>query len=110
MEGVTGVEELGGANYRVRFTEAQPVMNRLVEESAAKKREVPQQLDLFTDYEARAARQQQEAHARDRERRMQQAVLTIRKKYGKNAILRAMNLEEDATARDRNSQIGGHKA
>ena len=41
---------------------------------------------------------------------MQQAVLTIRKKYGKNAILRAMNLEEDATARDRNSQIGGHKA
>ena len=69
-----------------------------------------EQLDLFTDYEARAARQQQEAHARDRERRMQQAVLTIRKKYGKNAILRAMNLEEDATARDRNSQIGGHKA
>ena len=69
-----------------------------------------EQLDLFTDYEARAARQQQEAHARDRERRMQQAVLTIRKKYGKNAILRAMNLEEDATARDRNSQIGGPKA
>lgn len=86
-------------------------VNRLQPESAVLGQEAGfEQLDLFTDYEARAARQQQEAHARDRERRMQQAVLTIRKKYGKNAILRAMNLEEDATARDRNSQIGGHKA
>ena len=45
-----------------------------------------------------------------REKRRQQAVLTIRKKYGKNAILKGMNLEEGATAKDRNSQIGGHKA
>ena len=41
---------------------------------------------------------------------MQQAVLDIKKKYGKNAILKGMNLEESATAKDRNSQIGGHKA
>lgn len=41
---------------------------------------------------------------------MQKAVLEIKKKFGKNAILRGMNLEEGATARDRNSQIGGHKA
>ena len=41
---------------------------------------------------------------------MQQAVLSIQKKYGKNAILKGMNLEEGATARDRNSRIGGHKA
>ena len=41
---------------------------------------------------------------------MQKAVLEIKKKFGKNAVLKGMNLEEGATARDRNSQIGGHKA
>lgn len=41
---------------------------------------------------------------------MQKAVLEIKKKFGKNAVLRGMNLEEGATARDRNGQIGGHKA
>ena len=45
-----------------------------------------------------------------RERKLQQAALAIKKKFGKNAILKGMNLEEGATARDRNSQIGGHKA
>ena len=45
-----------------------------------------------------------------REKRMQQAVLEIKKKFGKNAILKGMNLEEGATAVTRNSQIGGHKA
>ena len=40
----------------------------------------------------------------------QRAILEIKKKYGKNAILKGMNLEDGATARDRNAQIGGHKA
>ena len=44
------------------------------------------------------------------ERRRQQAVIEIKKKYGKNAIIKGMNLEEGATAMDRNRQIGGHKA
>ncbi len=72
--------------------------------------DVPQtreeQLDMFTDYDARAA----EETALEREKRQQQAVLGIKKKFGKNAILKGMNLEEGATAMDRNSQIGGHKA
>ena len=46
----------------------------------------------------------------ERERKIQAATLAIKKKYGKNAILKAMNLEEGATAKDRNAQIGGHKA
>ena len=46
----------------------------------------------------------------DREKKMQHAMLDIKKKFGKNAILKGMNLEEGATAKDRNSQIGGHKA
>lgn len=52
----------------------------------------------------------EEAAAREREKRRQQAVLALKKKYGKNAILKGMDLEEGATARDRNGQIGGHKA
>lgn len=69
-----------------------------------------EQLELFTDYTARRKQQEEETHALVRERQMQQAVLNIREKFGKNAILRGMNLEEGATARDRNSQIGGHRA
>ena len=46
----------------------------------------------------------------DREKRMQEAMLSIKKKFGKNAVLKGMNLQKGATARDRNEQIGGHKA
>ena len=68
------------------------------------------QLDLFTDYAALEAKQERERAELERERKMQQAMLTIKKKFGKNAILKGMNLEEGATAKDRNAQIGGHKA
>ena len=64
------------------------------------------QLDLF----APASDPAETEAARRREKRRQQAVISIKKKYGKNAILKGMNLEEGATARDRNRQIGGHKA
>ena len=67
------------------------------------------QLDLFSDPEEDRRRETREAELR-RERRRQQAVLTIKKKFGKNAIVKGMNLEEGATAMDRNGQIGGHKA
>ena len=46
----------------------------------------------------------------EREKRMQNTMLDIKKKFGKNAILKGMNLQEGATAKDRNNQIGGHKA
>ena len=82
----------------------------LPESSAPKKNEGFQQLDLFTDYTALQAQQEQERAALDREKKMQQAMLTIKKKFGKNAILKGMNLEQGATAKDRNAQIGGHKA
>ena len=63
------------------------------------------QLDLFADLEAR----ERENAALLREKHRQQAVLHIRKKYGKNAILKGMNFLEGATTKDRNAQIGGHK-
>ena len=67
------------------------------------------QLDFFSDPEEDARKEQQEEELK-REKRRQQAVLTIKKKFGKNAIVKGMNLEEGATAMDRNGQIGGHKA
>ena len=70
----------------------------------------PQQLDLFTDYEALEKQRQAEQAKLDKERRMQEAQLKIKKRFGKNAILRGLNFEEGATAKERNKQIGGHKA
>ena len=56
------------------------------------------QLDFFTDYEAQ-----------EREKKIQQAVLEIRQKYGPNMILKGINYLECGTARERNLQIGGHR-
>lgn len=68
------------------------------------------QLDLFTDYEALEKQRQEEQEKLDKERRMQEAQLKIKQRFGKNAILRGLNFEEGATAKERNEQIGGHKA
>ena len=85
--------------------------NHLISEAEAERlQEKPVQLDLFTDYEALEKQQAEEKAALEREKRRQQAVLSIKKKFGKNAILKGMNLMEGATAKDRNAQIGGHKA
>ena len=80
------------------------------EEDARKTSSSPIQLDLFTDYEALEAQRKTEEEAQTRERRMQETLLSIKSKYGKNSILRGLNLEEGATAIERNKQIGGHKA
>ena len=82
----------------------------LPEADAPKKNDGVVQLDFFTDYAAEEEKQKAEDAALERERKIQKAALAIKKKYGKNAILKAMNLEEGATAKDRNAQIGGHKA
>ena len=69
-----------------------------------------EQMDLFTDYEAREAEAQKHQEELEKERQMQEAMLAIKKKFGKNAILTGTNLEEGATTRERNRQSGGHKA
>lgn len=69
-----------------------------------------EQLDIFTDYTKEEEKREAEARELARERKKQEAMLDIKRKHGKNAILKGMNLEEGATAQDRNQQIGGHKA
>ena len=64
------------------------------------------QLDLFTDYDAIAKEEQ----SKKKERRMQEALINIKHRFGKNAILKGTSYAEGATAKQRNKQIGGHKA
>ena len=86
------------------------VANKLVDEHSVKNANKYEQLDLFTDYEILKKQREKENAESEREKRMQNTILDIKKKFGKNAILKGMNLEEGATAKDRNNQIGGHKA
>ena len=88
-------------------------VNHVQREDAAEEKasqEQYEQLDLFTDYAARDEKRKKEKESREKERSLQEAMLSIRKKYGSNSILKGLNLEEGATGRDRNAQIGGHKA
>ncbi len=80
--------------------------NVLPEVKARREIAAAEQLDLFSMAEA----EEKPAEDPQREKRRQEAVLSIQKRYGKNAILKGMDLEEGATARERNAQIGGHKA
>lgn len=86
------------------------VANKLVDEHSVKNANKYEQLDLFTDYEILKKQREKENAESEREKRMQNTILDIKKKFGKNAILKGMNLQKGATAKDRNNQIGGHKA
>ena len=86
------------------------VANHVIPESGAPQPARCEQLDLFTDYAAEQERRRAEQAALERERKLQQAALAIKSKYGKNALLKGMNLEKGATAIERNGKIGGHNA
>ena len=85
-------------------------VGHVVDEKLVSTQAEAQQLDLFTDYEAEERKRQEENATLEKERRLQEAQLAIKRRFGKNAILKGLNFEEGATARDRNKQIGGHKA
>lgn len=82
------------------------VANNIVDEHSVEASESGEQLNLFADYE----KEKELDAALTKEKNMQKAILDLKKRYGKNAILKGMNFEEDATTKDRNNQIGGHKA
>lgn len=68
------------------------------------------QLDLFTDYERIARDHAEEVKRNDREIRFQRTIVSLKQRFGKNAVMRGLNYDDGATQRDRNGQIGGHKA
>ena len=79
--------------------------NNIVDEETAKQENPFEQIDLFTNYQEKADKRKEE-HT---EKELQKAMIDIKKKYGKNAILKGMNLQEGGTTIERNGQIGGHK-
>ncbi len=85
------------------------VANHVMYERDVKKDDFVQ-LDLFSDWENVQAEQEKQEQEKQREKAIQQAMLGIKKKYGKNAILKGLNFEEGATSIERNGQVGGHKA
>ncbi|MBP3383953.1 MAG: DNA methylase [Firmicutes bacterium] len=85
-------------------------VNKVVSEGMYVKEEESQQLDLFTDFEEEQQRKKEHEKALDDEKHLQQAMLDIKKKFGKNALLKGTSLQDGATAQQRNRQIGGHKA
>ena len=108
MEAITQLyEQIVDKNLTVRRMYV--VANHVIYE-----RDVPKkgyvQMDFFTDYDALEKQQQAEEKELAKEKEIQKALLSIKKKYGKNAILKGMNFEEGATTMERNGQVGGHKA
>ena len=91
---------------RLTLTAAQVVDAK----QAARPQDAPEQLDMFTDYEALEKRRAEEESELERENRRQKAILEIKKRYGKNALLLGVSLMDGATAKERNEQIGGHQA
>lgn len=85
------------------------VANHIVPASSVPEEPAFEQLDLFTDYEQVEQQKEEESAALEKEKKLQQAMLAIKKKHGKNAILHGTSYQEAATGRERNAQIGGHR-
>ena len=81
-------------------------VNNVISVRKAENKKTFEQIDLFTDYHKKEKEQQEEK----KERNLQKAVIDIKNKYGKNAIIKGMNLQDAGTTIDRNNQVGGHKA
>ncbi len=86
------------------------VANHVIDEKSIVKKPAFEQLDIFTDYAEVDKTREQEREKLKKEKRLQQALLTIKKNYGKNSVVKGMSMQEGATAMERNKQIGGHKA
>ncbi|MDY3971668.1 MAG: DNA methylase [Clostridia bacterium] len=84
--------------------------NHVIPESEVQQNQSFEQLDLFTDYEELQKKREQEEKSLKKERAIQEATIELRNRFGKNAILKGTNLQEGATTKDRNKQIGGHHA
>ncbi len=84
--------------------------NNLVPETEIEEKKKFEQLDLFDDYEKNSDLQKAETEELEREKKIMQAVISIKERYGKNAVVKGASLQEGATGMERNRQIGGHKA
>ena len=79
--------------------------NDVINEELAKKEKKFEQIDFFTNYHEKEIKKQEEQN----EKELQKTIIKIKNKYGKNAIIKGMNLQKEGTTIQRNGQIGGHK-
>ncbi|MCF0238778.1 MAG: hypothetical protein HUK24_09270, partial [Sphaerochaetaceae bacterium] len=85
-------------------------VNNIIPEKNAPKENYLETVNLFSDFDALEKESKEKEKQEDKEKKVEKAVVDLKKRFGKNVMLKAMNLEEGATAKQRNSQIGGHKA
>ena len=85
------------------------MFGNLLNETETKKKSKFEQINLFTKYEKVEMERKKENEKLQNEKKIQKTIIEIKNKYGKNAILKGINLEEGATTIERNNQIGGHK-
>ena len=109
MDAVTGLfEEIVDPLLYVRRIYV--TANNIISNTAAHEKQSARQLSLFDDFGDGAAETEKKQQDMKREQSMQKAMIELKKKFGKNAVLKGMNLEEGGTTIERNGQIGGHKA
>lgn len=101
-------DKIVNQNLLVRYINI--TANHVIDESKAERKTAATTIDLFTDYEEVERKNEEENMALEKEHKMQQTIIELKKKFGKNAILKGINFEDGATAIERNNQIGGHKA
>ena len=103
-----------GSCKRIKNIKPLNFKNRIVlgerKMSDVKNETVAEQISLFDDPVEKEKKEQAERQALEQEKQMQKTIIGIKKRFGKNAILKGMNFQEGATARERNEQVGGHKA
>lgn len=95
---------------RVGVTACNVIPKQEAERIRRERQEAPEQLNMFTDYDSLAAEKEAQEKKLEREKRLQEAMLTIKDKFGKNAVLKGLNYQEGARGRERNNEVGGHKA
>ena len=85
------------------------VANNVVNEKCSNNTPRYEQFNLFADYSKQDNKIKQQEKDEEEEKKLQNVLLDIKNKYGKNSILKGMNLIEGGTTIERNGQIGGHK-
>ncbi len=98
------------AHKELLFRRLNVSANHIIDEGCVESCDKYHQIDFFTDYSSEKKKQEKKMIALDKEKRIQQATISIKKRFGKNALIKGANLQEGATQIDRNNQIGGHKA
>ncbi len=100
----------GSVDRKLTVRRINITVNHVIPETDVREDNSPEQLNFFEDYEEKERKKAEESAALEKEHKMLETLVELKEKYGKNAILKGMNFKEGATARERNCQIGGHKA